>query len=427
MEYRELIRNPATKTVWQQSAANEFDHLCDGCTGRVTGTNTMRFISVHAVPKGRTVTYAQFVCTERPQKKEVERTRITVGGNLIFYPGPVRTDTANLTTCKILWNSVLSTPGAKFMCIDVKNFYLNTPLDCPKYIHFHIEDIPDEIITIYNLRDIVHENYVYSEINKGMYGLLQAGKLANDLLEERLGKKGYNQSRNTPGLWSNATTGTNFALIVDDFGVKFTSRPQAQHLIECLQADYEDISTDWEGKLFAGISLDWDYENQTCDLSMPKYIPDALHKFQHPPPARPQDSPHPCNAPQYGIKVQKPEPIDTSLPASAKDKKYIKQVVGTLLYYARSVDNTMLVALSSITAEQANPTEDTLARTKQLLDYAAMHPDAKLCYLASDMQLQIDSNASYLSAPHARSRSHRWPSLFIQCPTSSRYQQWSNP
>jgi hypothetical protein len=64
----------------------------------------------------------------------------------------------------------------------------------------------------------------------------------------------------------------------------YTSRPQAQHLIEYLQADYEDISIDWEGKLFARITFDWDYENQTCNLSMPKYVPDALHKFQHPPP-----------------------------------------------------------------------------------------------------------------------------------------------
>jgi hypothetical protein len=55
--------------------------------------------------------------------------------------------------------------------------------------------------------------------------------------------------------------------------------------------------------------------------------------------------------------------------------------------YAQSVDNTMLVALSSIATEQANPMEDMLARTKQLLDYAATHPDAKLHYLASDMQL----------------------------------------
>jgi hypothetical protein len=87
------------------------------------------------------------------------------------------------------------------MCIDVKNFYLNTPLDHPEYIRFHIDDIPDEIFTIYNLRNIIYKNYVYSEINKGMYGFLpQAGKLANDMLDERLGKKGYNQSRNTPGL-----------------------------------------------------------------------------------------------------------------------------------------------------------------------------------------------------------------------------------
>jgi hypothetical protein len=92
-----------------------------------------------------------------------------------------------------------------------------------------------------------------------------------------------------------------------------------------------------------------------------KIRPRCSSQVQHPPTARPQDSPHPCNAPQYGIKVQKPEPIDTSLPASAKDKKYIEQVSGTLIYYAQSVDNTMLVALSSIAAEQANPTEDMLA------------------------------------------------------------------
>jgi hypothetical protein len=222
----------------------------------------MRFISVHDVPKGRIVTYAHFVCTKRPQKKEVEHTRITVGGNLIFYPGPVRTDTADLTTCKILWNSILSTPSTRFMCIDVKIFYLNTPLDCPEYIHFYINDIPDESLhfTIFATLCMT-TSYVYSEINKGMYGLPQAGKLANDLLDERLRRKGYSQSRNTPGLRSNSNTRTNFALIVDDFGVKSTAQPQAQHLIDCLQLDYEDISVDWKGKLFAGISLDWDYEN----------------------------------------------------------------------------------------------------------------------------------------------------------------------
>jgi hypothetical protein len=84
----------------------------------------------------------------------------------------------------------------------------------------------------------------------------------------------------------------------------------------------------------------------------------------------------------------------------------------------------VLVTLSSITAEQANPTEDMLAWTKQLLDYATTHSDAKLRYLASNMQLWIDSDASYLNAPHARSRigGHHYLSN-----ASSGYQQWSNP
>jgi hypothetical protein len=67
------------------------------------------------------VTYGRIVVALQPQKSEVERTRLTVGGNLIEYPGDVSTKTAGLTTSKIL-NSVLSTPGAKVMGIDLKNF-----------------------------------------------------------------------------------------------------------------------------------------------------------------------------------------------------------------------------------------------------------------------------------------------------------------
>jgi hypothetical protein len=113
------------------------------------------------------------VCHIRPQKSEPNRTRITVGGNLIDYPGDVSTKTANLVTAKILWNSVLSTPGARYMAIDVKIFYLGTPLDRPEYLRLKIA---------YKLYDLADEHgYVYAEINKGMYGLPQAGILANKL------------------------------------------------------------------------------------------------------------------------------------------------------------------------------------------------------------------------------------------------------
>jgi hypothetical protein len=80
------------------------------------------------VPADRKVTYGRIVATIRPQKSETHRVRLTVGGNLIDYPGNVSTPTADMTTAKILFNSVISTPDARFMCTDVKDFYLNTPM-----------------------------------------------------------------------------------------------------------------------------------------------------------------------------------------------------------------------------------------------------------------------------------------------------------
>jgi len=100
----------------------------------------------------------------RPMKKEVERTRLTVGGNLIDCPGDVSTKTANLTTAEILFNSVVSTPDAKFMGIELKNFYLNTPMERYEYMRLPIDIIPDEIIQQYNLLPLVHKCYVYMEI-----------------------------------------------------------------------------------------------------------------------------------------------------------------------------------------------------------------------------------------------------------------------
>ena len=64
-------------------------------------------------------------------KTEQHRTRLTIGGNLIDYPGDTSAPTADITTFKCLVNSILSTPNAECCCADVKNFYLNTPMDNP--------------------------------------------------------------------------------------------------------------------------------------------------------------------------------------------------------------------------------------------------------------------------------------------------------
>ena len=147
--------------------------------------------------------------------------RITVGGNLIDYPGELTTRTADLTTTKLLWNSVISTPGARYSTVDIKSFYLETPLDRFEYMKMSMDLIPDEFADAYGLHEKAKDGYVYMEIRKGMYGLPQAGILANKLLKKRLAKKGYYEMPHTPGLWKHIWRPIMFSLVVDDFGIKY--------------------------------------------------------------------------------------------------------------------------------------------------------------------------------------------------------------
>jgi hypothetical protein len=89
----------------------------------------MTHAEILLIPAHRTITYAQVIVDFHPQKRDPHPIRITTGGNLINYPGELTTRTANLTTSTLMWNSVLSTKGAKYMCLDIKNFYLMAPLD----------------------------------------------------------------------------------------------------------------------------------------------------------------------------------------------------------------------------------------------------------------------------------------------------------
>jgi hypothetical protein len=191
MEYRHLIQQPDKKKAWEHSLTSELGRLAQGIKDRVKDRDTIFFTAWAAVPKDRIVTYGRIVVSIRSQKDDPLQTRLTIGGNLIDYPGDVSTPTANLVTAKVLFNSFVSTPSAQFMCCDVKNFYLCTPMERYEYMWLPIALIPQEIIDTYNLFNLVHNGYVYIDICKGMYGLPQAGILANKLLTKRLAIAGY--------------------------------------------------------------------------------------------------------------------------------------------------------------------------------------------------------------------------------------------
>jgi hypothetical protein len=134
------------------------------------------------------------------------------------------------------------------------------------------------------------DGWVYLEIRKGMYCLKQAGMLANQLLQKMLKPFGYHPARHTPGLWLHTMKPTAFSLVVDDFAVKYAADADAHHLRNALLRNYK-IKTDWGGTVYSGITLKWDYEKRTCDISMPVYVNNVLNKFQHDSPKTPQHTP----------------------------------------------------------------------------------------------------------------------------------------
>jgi hypothetical protein len=107
--------------------------------------------------------------------------------------------------------------------------------------------------------------------------------------------------------------------------------------------------------------------------------------------------------PVYGAKTQYVTKDETP-PIRAQQCLTIQKVTGSVLYYVRAVDPTVLMPLNDIAREQTKATEKTQAATNQLLDYLATHPDATIRYHASYMILHIHSGASYLSVSNARSR-----------------------
>ena len=192
-----------------------------------------------------------------------------------------------------------------------KNFYLNTPTKRKEYVRMELKSFPEDVIKHYNLRELATDDgKLYVEISKGMYGLPQAGIIAQELLGDRLGKHGYSQSKYTPGLWTHKWRPVAFLLIVDGFGVLYIEKERAQQLIDAL-GDYE-IEIDWKESKHAGIDLNFDSRHRKVHLSMLGYVRKACKCFNHEMPKRKQDSPHAHTKPNFGAKVQFAREVDDS-------------------------------------------------------------------------------------------------------------------
>jgi hypothetical protein len=157
-QYPKLQHDPDLKDLWVPAMSKELHRLAQGKPGITKATNTIFFLShneIRHIPNHRTVTFARIVIDHQPQKEDPNRIRITVGGNLINYPFELTTCTTDMVSSKLLWNSTISTPRACFAGADIKNMYLETPLDRFEYMIMPISLFPTDIIDHYQLNNKV--------------------------------------------------------------------------------------------------------------------------------------------------------------------------------------------------------------------------------------------------------------------------------
>jgi hypothetical protein len=239
MEMRHLLVNPKYKELWGKYYTKEIGCLAQGMPGVSKGANTFIFICRKDIPHNCkcNITYAQVCVNYCPEKKDPNRTQVTVGGNLLHYPGDHSTPTIDMITVKLHLNSVISTKSACYCTIDLKDFYLK---DRPEYMCMKISDLPPNFFKAYNLNNLAtSDGSIYVKIQKGMYGLPQAGNIAQNLLKKCLNQHSYHQSNITPGLWKHDWRPVLFTLCVDDFGIKYVGREHANHLEKILEEHYK--------------------------------------------------------------------------------------------------------------------------------------------------------------------------------------------
>ena len=392
--YMKLLKGP-DKEGWEKSMIEELDRT-------IITTKTMHHKPDGIVPTGRIASYVNPVGKIKNGEK---RTRNSYGGDKSDYAGNRFSSTVDITTVKCLLNSIISDPDSTHITIDIKDFFLCSTLEYPEYMWFPLRLIPKSYRHNFGAEHMDESKSILFEITKGLYGLPQAGRLAQKELVKHLESEGYIMSKNTPCLFHHISRpNIRFVLWVDDFLIKFSrlDKSDADHLITTLKKKYQ-IKIDWEGKQYLGMTIKRDRVNNTLNISMPGYIERMANELELVKNKKVTKSPITYTPPRYSSTPQM-EFIDDSPLASPNEKKIIERVVGKLRFYAVAVDSPILLATNKVASQQAAPTQATMEQTNHLIQYVLHNPDASITYKPSNMQLTVHSDASHNSETKSRSR-----------------------
>jgi hypothetical protein len=238
--------------------------------------------------------------------------------------------------------------------MDLEDFYLGTDLPHPEYIRIPVRFIPAKVIDFYKLKAYLHNDALYCAVLKTHYGLPQAGALSQDRLFKHLEQHGYRQLDHSQALFRNHDGSIRFALVVEDFAVIWKDKTSIDHFIDTLRKLYT-VKIDWDGSKYLGMTISVNRTKRHVTISMPGYIEKLLRKVR-PNGIKGASTPGIYTPPNYKSPKAQTATINAAPLANKSQQHELQVIVVTLLYYARTVDPSILTAIHELGSVQAQPT-----------------------------------------------------------------------
>ncbi len=331
------------------------------------------------------------------------KVRGTVDGSRLPVDEPVTAETADTDVIKTHFHATVSS-RRKRATIDVEKFYVGSPMSKAYYMTMRSCQLPDSVRQDPIVSRLIKNDCILVKIQKGLYGLPQAGRLARDRLVSHLAKAGYIESDHVPSYFRHNQRDVSFVLTVDDFDVSYAKDEDLEHLLSHLRQLYK-ITVDLDGRRYVGIDTHYDRAAGTMVLSMDRYYTQALESLGVQKHSREPAAPMPYVPPTYGRHgPQRTPACDASPAATLEEKQFLQRCLGTWLYPARWVDPALLAPLSRLAAQQTAPTKHTMHLLQVLLQWIAWHPTPRQTIRASEMLLIAAADASFLCETNSRSR-----------------------
>ena len=370
----------------------------------ITTTDVMKPIPADGLPAGECTTYTSPQLTI-DDNKNPKRVRLVVGGNNLEFGGDVSAKVASMEAKKTLLQFTVTEPGARFASMDIKDFYITKMhrLEKSVYIKTPIKDIPKETIAEYDLKKFERDGIVIFKVDGCMYGLKEAGLIAQKALLKVLNTNGYSEPDNMMIVKAKDPKDKTTAVVnVDDFGIMYTNEADARKMLKVLEDNGYIIKVDWEGKKYCGMNINHDRINRTLTIDAGNMAQDILERFGMTE-CKGADSPLKYIAPKYGQSKQYSE-ADQSTPLNEDEVKRLQQIIGCLIFLAFTVRYDIVTAVCIVSAMQGKPTKKVLEAAHHILRYLKKHPKRGITFYPTNYKFIVYSDASQGADSKARGR-----------------------